>query len=54
MMEGLGLITHFITRFPFFSQAQISPSVPAVCNKAGPSTAPIGCITPETQRQTDI
>lgn len=30
---GLGLITHFIAWFPFFSQALISPSVLVVCNK---------------------
>lgn len=43
-MEGLGLVTHFIAWLPFLSQALISPSVPVVCNKAGPSTAPIGRI----------
>ena len=57
-MEGLALVTHFIAWFPFFSQAMTSPSVPAVCNKAGPSTAPAGCIMqllfPEIQRHTDI
>lgn len=58
MIEGLALVTHFITWFPVFSQAPISPSVPAVCSKAGPSTAPIGCIMqlflPEIQTHMSI
>lgn len=57
-MDGLGLVTHSIAWFPIFAQALISPSVPAVCNEFGPSTATacyiMQLLFPEIQRHTGI
>lgn len=58
MMNGFGLVTHFIAWFPFFAQALIIPSVPAVCHEFGPSTATacyiMQLLFPEIQRYTGI
>lgn len=46
-MERLEHIPCFVALFlfPLLSWAVISPSVPAVSSKAGPSATPVGCIT---------